>query len=109
MAEDNIVEAHTRQPFLEYWNKEVTKRDQLSLGQDVRLCRARKPKKKEMKGSKDLKDLVRVQFAIDTSHLALELCLIKIFEKHGGIRKFGPAPKGHLEREASKLLSLLEK
>ena len=42
------------------------------------------------------------------SQQALEPALIKYFLKIGGIRKFGAAPKGALERDAQKLLDKLE-
>ena len=59
-----------------------------------------------MKGRKEAKDLV--QFAFDTIHLALVICLINVFEKQG-IRKFVPAPTGYLEKEAGMVLAQQER
>ena len=102
MAE-NKEEYEGKELVLKYWNERLTKMGPKVLGEDVRLCRARKPRAKEAKG----KAKVQVHFALDNRVANLEPVIVALFIKQGGERKYGAAPRGHLEREAKKLLDML--
>jgi hypothetical protein len=94
--------------LLAYWNDKVSKVARPLLEEEVRYCRVRVNKGD---GKKEA-SRCRVQFALShdcfhtetpgdpSLHMALQQALTSL----GAIRKIGPAPKGPLEREVSRLL-----
>ena len=72
----------------------------VQLAANVRHCRAKPCKKIEGKEC-----WTRNVFCLDPVALPLEGALEAALQPHKGVRKFGPAPRGTLEREASRLLT----
>ena len=98
LAKEGSNSAHDREIFIKYWNERVTKLELDDLGNDVRLCRIRRPQRQ----GKDKR--ARLQFALDTRVAGIEDSLVRAVKAQGGVRKVGPAPRGNLEREAKRLL-----
>ena len=97
-----------RAPFVAYWNEVICKSDAQQVGMHIRLCRARQAKQQKA-GS----ETVKVQIAIDERHAhetvgAVAGGIDAVMLAWGGVRKFGPAPKGSLERDAQRLLDELK-
>ena len=80
-----------------YWESNVVKSAPVQLAAHVRHCRAKKIEGKE--------GWTRIVFCQDPVTLPLEGALEAALQLQKGVRKFGPAPRGHLEREASRLLT----
>jgi hypothetical protein len=83
-----------------YWN-EMVKKKREDLEMEVRHCRIRATHgKKEMK----------LSFAVSTHNVTtkFEQSLRMVLTAYDGIKKIGPPPAGHLEREAVKLLEKLK-
>ena len=72
------------------------------VGEHVRHCRVRQTHKVESKDER-----MRLNFVVDGEFKQLEKILIQYFVAIGAERKLGPAPRGALEREASRLLEQL--
>ena len=70
------------------------------LAAHVRHCRAKRCKEIEGK-----EGWTRIVFCLDPVTLPLEGALEAALQLQKGVRKFGPAPRGPLEREASRLLT----
>ncbi|CAK0854177.1 unnamed protein product, partial [Prorocentrum cordatum] len=90
------------EPFDQCWTS-IKKNGVDTVATGARACRFRLTRKQENKPP-----MHGATFAVGQSHLSLEPALIKFFLKIGGVRKFGAAPKGALERDAQKLLDKLE-
>jgi len=107
--------------IMKYWNQRASQVDSEDLEEDIRICRARKPPKQEMKRKKkggstvELKEYCRFQIALaqrtgrDEQLLTVERELVEYLIAVGSIRKHGTPPKGTLEREARALLSKIKK
>ena len=87
-----------------YWTEVVCAMPMSDLAAQVRHCRCRATKKFEGK-----REMARVTFAVDARYQQMEDALNEVFKAQGGVRKHGPAPRGPLEREASKLLDKMAK
>ena len=87
-----------------YWQDVVLKEGLHNLAEQVRCCKLKEVKKKKKKV-----EYMRLTFAIDAKYNELEQVVKKGIIKQGGEQKRGPAPKGPLEREASRLLEKLKK
>ena len=83
-----------------YWESNVVKSAPVQLAAHVRHCRAKPCKKIEGK-----EGWTRIVFCLDPVTLPLEGALEAALQLQKGVRKFGPAPRGPLEREASRLLA----
>ena len=92
--------------IVEYWNTVVTKKPMEELVDQIKVCRAKKTKPKG-KG----KEQIKIQLAMAGNHngaVKLEEAIKIVMAGLGGAtRKVGPAPRGVLEREASRLLGKL--
>ena len=83
-----------------YWESNVMKSAPVQLAAHVRHCRAKPCKKIEGK-----EGWTRIVFCLDPVTLSLEGALEAALQLQKGVRKHGPAPRGPLEREASRLLT----
>ena len=83
-----------------YWESNVVKSAPVQVAAHVRHCRAKPCKKFEGK-----EGWTRIVFCLDPATLPLEGALEAALQLQKGVRKFGPAPRGLLEREASRLLT----
>ena len=81
-----------------YWESNVVKSAPVQLAAHVRHCRAMPRKKIEGK-----EGWTRIVFRLDPVTLPLEGALEAALQLQKGVRKHGPAPRGPLEREASRL------
>ena len=83
-----------------YWESNVVKSAPVQLAAHVRHCRAKPCKKIEGK-----EGWTRIVFCLDPITFLLEGALEAALRLQKGVRKFGPAPRGPLEREAARLLT----
>ena len=83
-----------------YWDSNVVKSAPVQLAAHVQHCRAKPCKKIEGK-----EGWTRIVFCLDPVTLSLEGALEAAPQLQKGVRKHGPAPRGPLEREASRLLT----
>ena len=83
-----------------YWESNVVKNAPVQLAAHVRHCRAKPCKKIEGK-----EGWTRIVFCLDPVTLPLEGAVEAALQLLKGVRKHGPAPRGPLEREASRLLT----
>ena len=83
-----------------YRESNVVKSAPVKLAAHVRHCRAKPCKKIEGK-----EGWTRIVFCLDPVTLPLEGALEAALQLQKGVRKFGPVPRGPLEREASRLLT----
>ena len=84
----------------QYWENSVLKSVPVQLVSHVRYCRAKPCRKVEGK-----EGWTRIVFCLDPITLPLEGALEAALRLQKGVRKFGPAPRGPLEREAARLLT----
>ena len=84
----------------QYWENSVLKSAPVQLVSHVRYCRAKPCRKVEGK-----EGWTRIVFCLDPITLTLEGALEAALRLQKGVRKFGPAPRGPLEREAARLLT----
>ena len=80
-----------------YWESNVVKSAPVQLAARVRHCRAKPCRKIEGK-----EGWMRIVFCLDPVTLFLEGALEAALQLQKGVRKHGTAPRGPLEREASK-------
>ena len=80
----------------QYWESSVLKSAPVQLVSHVRYCRAKPCRKVEGK-----EGWTRIVFCLDPAEGALEAAL----RLQKGVRKYGPAPRGPLEREAARFLT----
>ena len=83
----------------QYWENSVLKSAPVQLVSHVRYCRAKPCRKVEGK-----EGWTRIVFCLDPITFPLEGALEAALRLQKGVRKFGPAPRGPLEREAARLL-----
>ena len=83
-----------------HWEGNVVKSAPVLLAAHVRHCRAKPCKKIEGK-----EGWTRIVFCLDPITFLLEGALEAALRLQKGVRKFGPAPRGPLEREAARLLT----
>ena len=84
----------------QYWENSVLKSAPVQLVSHVRYCRAKPCRKVEGK-----EGWTRIVFCLDPITFPLEGALEAALRLQKGVRKFGPAPRGPLEREAARLLT----
>ena len=84
----------------QYWESSVLKSAPVQLVSHVRYCRAKPCRKVEGK-----EGWTRIVFCLDPITFPLEGALEAALRLQKGVRKFGPAPRGPLEREAARLLT----
>ena len=84
----------------QYWENSVLKSAPVQLVSHVRYCRAKPCRKVEGK-----EGWTRIVFCLDPITFPLEGSLEAALRLQKGVRKFGPAPRGPLEREAARLLT----
>ena len=83
-----------------YWESKLVKSAPVQLAAHVRHCRAQPCKKIEGK-----EGWTRIVFCLDLVTFPLEGALEAALQLQKGVRKHGPAPRGPLKREASRLLT----
>ncbi|CAK0907383.1 unnamed protein product [Prorocentrum cordatum] len=93
--------ADVKTMFEKYWREVVLRVQVIELLGQVRRCRVRTTRKQESKGEK-----LRLTFGVDHRRCDQEAPLIKYFNKAGRL-KYGPDPRGSLERDAAKMLEQL--
>jgi hypothetical protein len=90
--------------LMKYWNTFVTKKPRAELESEVRHCRCRLTHNKQQ---------AKITFAVSQSSIGmftdpakptLEQAIVATLEAMKGLKKVGPPPAAHLEREAIKLL-----
>ena len=84
----------------QYWENTVLKSAPVQLVSHVRYCRAKPCRKVEGK-----EGWTRIVFCLDPITFSLEGAQEAALRLQKGVRKFGPAPRGPLEREAARLLT----
>ena len=84
----------------QYWESSVLKSAPVQLVSHVRYCRAKPCRKVEGK-----EGWTCIVFCLDPTTLPLEGALEAALRLQKGVRKYGPAPRGLLEREAARLLT----
>ena len=82
----------------QYWENSVLKSAPVQLVSHVRYCRAKPCRNVEGK-----EGWTCIVFCLDPITLTLEGALEAALRLQKGVRKFGPAPRGPLEREAARL------
>jgi hypothetical protein len=100
MAEDSMqkLNATDKNELVKYWN-EAVKRPRESLEMEIRHCRA--------KPTHDKKSY-KVSFAVAATGSDFERAMVQGMTALGGVKKLGPPPAGHLEREAQRLLERMQ-
>ena len=110
MAEQKLSEEDAK-VVKDYWDEVVCKTPMLELGSEIKYFRVKTLKEQEQQSKKVA--MAKVQFAVDVVHVpamqALETVLMRMIESMQGQRKYGAAPRGPLEREASRLLDRLSR
>jgi hypothetical protein len=87
-----------KQILVQYWNEAVKKpREDLEL--EIKHCRAKPTYDKKF---------YKISFAVACTGGDFEKALLSSMETLGGIKKIGPPPAGHLEREAQRLLERMQ-
>ncbi|CAK0880863.1 unnamed protein product [Prorocentrum cordatum] len=104
IGKDSTCSDEVRKSIETYWKDVLVPMPLERVGEHVRHCRVRKTRKVESEDER-----MRLTFAVDGEFKPLERTLVAYFSSASvaGERKLGPAPRGALEREASRLLEKL--
>lgn len=98
-----------RASLQEWWNESVVDKSEVEFMSEIQSFRVRKPKK-QSKGKK--KKVPEEEYAKITLRVGSQkgmVAIVAALEALGGIRKMGSAPKSTMEREAKRLLDLVNK
>jgi hypothetical protein len=100
MAEDSMkkLQEADKHELVKYWNDAV-KKPREALEMEIRHCRAKPTHDKKF---------YKVSFAVAATGSDFERAIVQGMTSLGGVKKIGPPPAGHLEREAQRLLERMQ-
>ena len=111
IMKDEKIDAKLRKDLGSWWKDKINGKTESEIKEVVQMWRLRKPQKgKPLRlGGKGSAAIEYVKLTFSFSEVKEEELLCKMMKELGGQRKIGAAPKGWLEREASKLLAKAQK
>ena len=94
----NGLEQEHKAVTTSFWKEYILKVPVVELAKQIRHCKC-----KQTKTNWPKQQQVNISLAFDKEWGTLEKAVIRAIELQGAQRKYGAAPRGPLEREASKL------
>ncbi|CAK0905558.1 unnamed protein product [Prorocentrum cordatum] len=96
-------EQTSKETIYQFWMAHIKDKGAQEVQESAMHCKCRPTKPKENKPG-----MVKLSFALNSKHAAVQDALVVELRRRGGAVKRGPAPRGPLERAAQQLLDEYE-